>query len=187
MPPARIARRRFSADPRLHSFSSLHARSEDGDVVRGADDEAVAIPDQEAEVISLGGTAFGNAVHQALETADARLWRREAEAQVSLLEDRWPQSQRTVLERALLRHGLAATPAHLAQTARLVSRALNVPLPGGVRLCALPASQQVREMAFHFRLRPTRIEFWKGKPSRLHERRRFDLDAGGWRMERLSP
>jgi pyridoxamine 5'-phosphate oxidase len=36
-------------------------------------------------------------------------------------------------------------------------------------------------------LRPTRIEFWKGKPSRLHERRRFDLEAGGWRMERLSP
>lgn len=36
-------------------------------------------------------------------------------------------------------------------------------------------------------LRPTRIEFWKGKPSRLHERRCFDLDASGWRMERLSP
>ncbi len=158
VPPARIARRRFSTDPRLQSFSSLHARSEDGEILRGADDEVVSIPDEEVEVISLGGTAFGNAVHQALETAEAPLWSREAEAQSSLLEDRWPQSQRAVLEHALLRHGLAATPAHLAQTARLVSRALNVSLPGGVRLCELPASQQVREMAFHFRLRPTRIE-----------------------------
>jgi exodeoxyribonuclease V beta subunit len=157
-PPVRTAHRRFSTDSRLQSFSSLHARSEDGEILRGADDEVVAIPDEEVEVISLGGTAFGNAVHQALETADAPLWSREAEAQSSLLEDRWPQSQRAVLEHALLRHGLAATPAHLAQTARLVSRALNVQLPGGVRLCALPASQQVREMAFHFRLRPTRID-----------------------------
>jgi exodeoxyribonuclease V beta subunit len=156
-PAARIAHRRFSTDPRLQSFSSLHARSEDGEVLRGADDEVVAIPDEEVEVISLGGTAFGNAVHQALETADARVWRREAEAQSSLLEDRWPETQRGVLEHALLRHGLTATPAHLAQTARLVSRALNVALPGGVRLCTLQASQQVREMAFHFRLRPTRI------------------------------
>jgi exodeoxyribonuclease V beta subunit len=58
----------------------------------------------------------------------------------------------------LLRHGLAATPAHLAQTSRLVSRALNVILPGDVRLCALPHTRQLREMAFHFRLRPTRID-----------------------------
>lgn len=158
LPPVRIARRRFSTDSRLQSFSSLHARSEDGEVMRGADDEAVAIPDQEVEVISLGGAAFGNAVHAVLETADAHVWRREAEAQASLLDDRWPDSQRALLEASLLRQGLAATPAHLAQTARLVSRALNVQLPGNLRLCDLVASQQVREMAFHFRLRPTRID-----------------------------
>ena len=157
-PSVRIAKRRFSTDSRLHSFSSLHARSEDGEAMRGADDEAVAIPDQEVEVISLGGTAFGNAVHAVLETADAHVWRREAEAQASLLDDRWPESQRALLEASLLRQGLAATPAHLAQTARLVSRALNVQLPGNLRLCDLPASQQVREMAFHFRLRSTRID-----------------------------
>ncbi len=157
-PAVRVARRRFSTDLRLQSFSSLHARSEDGEVMRGADDEAVAIPDEEVEVISLGGTAFGNAVHAVLETADAHVWRLDAEAQGSLLDDRWPDSQRALLEAALLRQGLAATPAHLAQTARLVSRALNVQLPGNLRLCDLPASQQVREMAFHFRLRPTRID-----------------------------
>ncbi len=157
-PAVRVARRRFSTDSRLQSFSSLHARSEDGEVMRGADDEAIAIPDEEVEVISLGGTAFGNAVHAVLETADAHAWRLDAEAQGSLLDDRWPDSQRVLLEAALLRQGLEATPAHLAQTARLVSRALNAQLPGNVRLCDLPASQQVREMAFHFRLRPTRID-----------------------------
>ena len=157
-PHARNAQRRFSTDLRLHSFSSLHARSDDGEVLRGADDEAVAIPDEEVEVISLGGTAFGNAVHAVLEVADAHAWRRDAEAQASLLEDRWPENQRSLLESALLRQGLVATPAHLAQTARLVSRALNVSLPGDLQLCNLPAAQQVREMAFHFRLRPTRID-----------------------------
>lgn len=157
-PPVREARRRFTNDARLHSFSSLHAHSEDVEVMRGAEDESIAIPDEEAEAASLGGTAFGNAVHAVLETADADAWRRDADAQATLLDDRWPDSQREPLERALLRQGLAATPAHLAQTARLVSRALNARLPGDVRLCTLPASMQIREMAFHFRLRPTRID-----------------------------
>lgn len=157
-PPVREARRRFNNDARLHSFSSLHAHNDDVEPMRGAEDESIAIADDEVEAASLGGTAFGNAVHAVLETADAGAWRRDADAQATLLDDRWPDSQREPLERALLRQGLAATPAHLAQTARLVSRALNVRLPGDVRLCTLPASMQVREMAFHFRLRPTRID-----------------------------
>lgn len=159
-PPARRPRRRFVDVPRLHSFSSLHARSAAGDGVgediaaRGADDETVAVPDTVAEADDLGGTAFGNAVHDVLESAEAALWRRTPE----LGEDRWPAAQRALLERALLRHGLAPTPAHLAQTARLVSRALNVALPGGVRLHALPANRQVRELGFHFRLRGVRTD-----------------------------
>lgn len=157
-PPVREARRRFNNDARLHSFSSLHAHNDDVEPMRGAEDESIAIADDEVEAASLGGTAFGNAVHAVLETADAGAWRRDADAQATLLDDRWPDSQREPLERALLRQGLAATPAHLAQTARLVSRALNVRLPGDVRLCTLPASMQVREMGFHFRLRPTRID-----------------------------
>jgi exodeoxyribonuclease V beta subunit len=156
-PPARMPLRRFPAELRLHSFSSLHARGEDGDSLRGAEDEAVAVAaaaEDETDVAGLGGTAFGNAVHMALETVDAALWRRSDDDD----GDRWPASQRALLEHALLRQGLAATPAHLAQTARLVSRALNVALPGDVCLCDLPATRQVREMAFHFRLRPTRID-----------------------------
>ncbi|HEX2076603.1 MAG TPA: pyridoxamine 5'-phosphate oxidase [Longimicrobium sp.] len=41
-----------------------------------------------------------------------------------------------------------------------------------------------------FRLDPHRIEFWQGRPSRLHERERFDRDgedAGRWTVQRLYP
>ena len=38
------------------------------------------------------------------------------------------------------------------------------------------------------RLIPHSVEFWQGRPSRLHDRLRYTRDdAGGWRLERLSP
>ncbi|MEZ5312716.1 MAG: pyridoxine 5'-phosphate oxidase C-terminal domain-containing protein [Thermoanaerobaculia bacterium] len=40
------------------------------------------------------------------------------------------------------------------------------------------------------RLRPLAIEFWHGRPNRLHERhlfRRATVTDGIWTMERLSP
>jgi pyridoxamine 5'-phosphate oxidase len=37
-------------------------------------------------------------------------------------------------------------------------------------------------------LRPTTYEFWQGRPSRLHDRFRYALQADGtWRIDRLSP
>ena len=39
-----------------------------------------------------------------------------------------------------------------------------------------------------FRVVPSRIEFWQGRPSRLHDRLIYDLqDDGSWQIERLSP
>jgi len=38
-------------------------------------------------------------------------------------------------------------------------------------------------------LRPTRIEFWQGRPSRLHDRLVYERDASGqgWKISRLAP
>lgn len=38
-----------------------------------------------------------------------------------------------------------------------------------------------------FRVRPDRIEFWKGKPNRLHERHLYTRDGNGWKIETLYP
>lgn len=38
-----------------------------------------------------------------------------------------------------------------------------------------------------FRLMPTHIEFWQGRPSRLHDRIRYRLVADTWTIERLCP
>lgn len=37
------------------------------------------------------------------------------------------------------------------------------------------------------RLTPTAVEFWQGRPDRLHDRLRFRSTADGWVVERLSP
>ena len=38
-----------------------------------------------------------------------------------------------------------------------------------------------------FRVIPAEIEFWQGRPSRLHDRIQFVLDRGAWTRRRLAP
>jgi pyridoxamine 5'-phosphate oxidase len=38
-----------------------------------------------------------------------------------------------------------------------------------------------------FLVRPQRIEFWQGRPSRLHDRFRYTADGPGWTISRLAP
>ena len=36
-------------------------------------------------------------------------------------------------------------------------------------------------------LRPTRLEFWQGRPSRLHDRIVYELEGSTWKLSRLAP
>ena len=38
-----------------------------------------------------------------------------------------------------------------------------------------------------YQLAPDMVEFWHGRPNRLHDRLRFVRDGDGWRVERLGP
>ena len=38
-----------------------------------------------------------------------------------------------------------------------------------------------------YRIIPSEFEFWQGRPSRLHDRLRYQREQTGWRRDRLAP
>jgi len=36
-------------------------------------------------------------------------------------------------------------------------------------------------------VKPRTVEFWQGRPNRLHDRLRYRRDDNGWTLERLAP
>ena len=115
----------------------------------------------------------------------------------------WPELQRQVrIEGTVERVSEAESDAYFASRpvgSRLgawASRQSEV-IPGRDGL-----EQRVRELAERyadgevprppfwggFRVCPVAIEFWQGRPDRLHDRLRYVLrETGQWRLERLSP
>lgn len=77
----------------------------------------------------------------------------------------WASRQSTIIpDRQALQQRLSAVETEYANR--------DVPCPpfwGGFRVC------------------PHTLEFWQGRQSRLHDRLRYRLENGAWRLERLSP
>jgi pyridoxamine 5'-phosphate oxidase len=69
------------------------------------------------------------------------------------------------------------------------------PIPGKAWLLARAAEMGLRhginpERPPHwggYRVRPTLLEFWQGRPSRLHDRLLYSLEGGIWKRSRLAP
>jgi len=74
-----------------------------------------------------------------------------------------------------------------AQSQVLESREL---LEGEIRAAAARfESQSIPRPPFWggFRIKPTRIEFWYGRPDRLHDRLLYTREGDGWKVDRLYP
>jgi exodeoxyribonuclease V beta subunit len=166
IPPARSVTRRLSHDWWVYSFSQL-AKADagiDADTASsatlpasGGNDE----PDGADDVVvdtsldpRFAGNRYGVALHAALEHADFGAWQGWQPG------DAAPADESTVIADALRDEGYGADVLDdgLALTTQLVGQTLTVPLPEGVRLCDVPASERRPEIEFQFSLQPVQVD-----------------------------
>ena len=75
-----------------------------------------------------------------------------------------------------------------AQSAEVASRAaLDAALAHAERQFAGIDQIPVPDHWGGWRIRPHSVEFWQGRPCRMHDRLVFDSIDGGWRLRRLAP
>jgi pyridoxamine 5'-phosphate oxidase len=114
----------------------------------------------------------------------------------------WPTLERQVRIEGQVERVTAAESSAYFQVRPLGSRIgawaspQSQPISGREELLELLAQTEKRFMdqAPHcpehwggYRLLPERIEFWQGRPSRLHDRLNYRLQDGDWLRERLAP
>ena len=149
-PSAAVAARVLDRDWWVYSFSQL-ASEDSGVDALAADDEIDSAPVSAYSVFS--GTRFGNSLHAALENIIPEQWLGWTGALP-------PTGQFDVVADALRDAGYSAA-AELDEgvplLTGLISETLNVRMPEGARLAALPAAARRNEMEFHFALAPTRV------------------------------
>jgi exodeoxyribonuclease V beta subunit len=171
VPPARTATRRIDADWWVYSFSQL-ARADatlgDGgahDTDAAATEAIGAASDEPAQPIAdavdgaapfdarFSGSRFGNVLHAALEHTRFACWAGWRDG------DAVPAGQDAALRDALKAEGYGEADLDdgLALLTSLVGRTLNVPLPEGGPLHALPDAERRAEIEFHFAMQPTRV------------------------------
>lgn len=150
VPTAAIARRTLDRDWWVYSFSQL-AREDAGFEAGSADDEAEPAPGM--AVSRLSGPRFGNSLHTALEQVSVAKW-------CDWFGDLPPPGEFDVVANALRGQGFTSKSDQLEGVpllTQLIANTLNVRLPEGTRLAALPATSRCNEMEFHFALANTAV------------------------------
>ncbi len=166
VPSARTAERTLASDWWVYSFTQLANADAGHDLSSAAtqpapggrdephEDPEVAPPEAAAIDTRFGGTRFGVVLHEAFENADFAAWRGWRPG------GEVPDGEREKITKALGKGGYAAEDMEdgVAVIVSMVGHTLNVALPEGTTLVAVPEAQRRPEIEFQFALAPTRVD-----------------------------
>jgi pyridoxamine 5'-phosphate oxidase len=77
--------------------------------------------------------------------------------------------------------------AHASRQSRVVSSRAELDMAWARADVAYPHDVPVPEEWGGYRIRPEVVEFWQGRPGRMHDRLVYRRTSTGWRTERLAP
>ena len=77
--------------------------------------------------------------------------------------------------------------AHASHQSRVVASRAELDAAYAEAEAAFPGEVPVPEEWGGYRVRPEVVEFWQGRPGRMHDRLVYRREASAWRTERLAP